>query len=229
MIITDSDVARVAKCIQERYGVIIANKKVTSNYGWSHPILNLIDCVLSLNRPYKRFAEPRVRDFSKKNRNVTTLLQLRNLIADSGGPLAFLTRELNYHDEDRAYVLCGVLDRLIDIAQQFPGPNELRRVSQWASSVLPLDYKEFGVSGFGLAGFQYLRMLFGVDTVKPDRYIRAFVGDCLGVGVSDMKALCLLEKAAKHLGYSPRQVDAVIWDDYESGKHTLRRTCRLSS
>ncbi len=152
--------------------------------------------------------------------------QLMIVISNSGGPAAFFRKELDYSDYKRAGVLYGVLNRLIDISEQFPGSSELQRIGKWANSVSPKDYRDFGVFGFGLAGFQYLRMLFGVDTVKPDTYIRAFVKDCFGKGVSDMKALCLVETAAKRFGYSPRRVDAVIWEDYERNEPAKRRQCK---
>lgn len=224
MILIASDVNKVAECIRDRYGAIL-NKASVTDYGWSHPVLNLIDCVLSLNRRYKEFAKPRVREFSRNHREIVALCQLKELISKSGGPDQFFTKELKYSHKERAEVLDGVLNRLIDLAEQFSGPNELRRISQWASSVSPQDYKHFGVIRFGLAGFQYLRMLFGADTVKPDIYIKAFIKDCLGKQTSDMKALCLVEAAAKRLGYSPRQVDGAIWKDYEGRKTTNRRKC----
>ena len=217
MSINDNDVDKITKCIDEYYGAKL-NKEVEADYGWSHPVLNLIDCVLSLNRRYDNFAKPRVKEFNKNNRDVVTLLQLKEFIYSSGGPAAFVRKELKYTDANRAEVLYGVLNRLIEIAEKFPGPNEMRSICQWANSVSPHDYKNFGVFGFGLAGFQYLRMLFGADTVKPDIYIKAFVKDCLGKNVSEMIALYLVETASKRLGYSPRRVDGVIWEDYARNK-----------
>lgn len=215
MFLSRNDIDIVAKCIKQRYGNKLPASRVTmSNYGWSHPVLNLIDCILSLNRDYYQFAKPRVIDFKKKHRDVVTLQQLKNLILNNGGPSAFFKKELSYNDPNRARVLWDVLNQLIKIAEQFPGINESRKIGKWAHSASPANYKDFGIFGFGLAGFQYLRMLFGVDTVKPDRWIKDFVKDCLGNGVSDMRALCLVEAAAKSAGYSPRQVDSVIWEEY---------------
>ena len=68
------------------------------------------------------------------------------------------------------------------------------------------------IRGFGLAGFQYLRMLFGANTTKPDLHIRRYVGHCIGEPVTDMRALQLLEPAAKEAGISLRDFDTTIWE-----------------
>jgi hypothetical protein len=78
--------------------------------------------------------------------------------------------------------------------------------------VKPTDYERFGVQGFGLSGFQYLRMLFGVPTIKPDVHIRRFVSDAVGRTVTDEEALALMEAAGKHLEWPLSRLDYAIWD-----------------
>lgn len=52
-----------------------------------------------------------------------------------------------------------------------PSPR-LRRLARWAP---PCDYLVVGVAGFGLAGFQYLRRLFGAETTKPGVHVMRYV------------------------------------------------------
>jgi hypothetical protein len=68
------------------------------------------------------------------------------------------------------------------------------------------------VPGFGLGGFQYLRMLFGAQTTKPDVHIIRFVSEAIGRKIADIKALYLLERAAKQAGLPIRELDITIWE-----------------
>jgi len=85
------------------------------------------------------------------------------------------------------------------------------------------DLLRDGIYGFGLSGFQYLRMLFGADTTKPDRHIRSFVEKCIGAQVSDWRALQLMEHAAKRVGRSLREVDHAIWESYARSETPRRQ------
>ena len=85
-------------------------------------------------------------------------------------------------------------------------------MENWAEWTRPGDYLAVGVKGFGLAGFQYLRMLFGAQTTKPDIHIMRFVAEHIGRPVTDIQALYLLEKAARLAGLPLRELDAAIWE-----------------
>jgi hypothetical protein len=47
-------------------------------------------------------------------------------------------------------------------------------------SVRPGDSYFLGIKGFKLSGFQYLRMLFGAQTTKPDVHIVKFISEIVG-------------------------------------------------
>ena len=83
----------------------------------------------------------------------------------------------------------------------------------WAISVKPHDVAVVGVRGFGLAGYQYLRMLFGAQTTKPDVHVKRFVSQALGRKVGAKDALALLEQASAQAGLPLRAVDGVIWQE----------------
>lgn len=60
----------------------------------------------------------------------------------------------------------------------FAGTSDLDRLQRWARNADPLNYSEdpFGsIRGVGLRTFQYLRMVAGVDTVKPDIQVKRFI------------------------------------------------------
>ena len=180
--------------------------------GWLNPALDVLDCVLSLNRNYDRFCLPRVNAFAKQHPEVTSLKGLLGLIASYRTPLAFSITELAYQDERRAETLIGVTRYLATKQGCFSGPTEAQRLSQWAVSAKPSDYLGVGVPGFGLSGFQYLRILLGAQAVKPDIYIQRFVSTALGEKAGDVEALTLLEEAGQHLGWRLADLDYAIWD-----------------
>jgi hypothetical protein len=73
-------------------------------------------------------------------------------------------------------------------------------------------HSALGIRGFGLAGFQYLRMLFGANTTKPDIRICAWVAAAVGHPISPIRALRLLERAAPEACVYLRDVDTTIWE-----------------
>jgi len=75
--------------------------------------------------------------------------------------------------------------------------EELEQLRQWVVSARPSDYQTLRIRAFGQAGFQYLRMLFGANTTKPDVHICRYVQVALGRHVSDTEALSLLEEAVR--------------------------------
>ena len=202
-----TEVDRIAGVLADRFAITAVNRK----YGWGVPSLNVLDCVLSLNRRYDGFVVPRVRAFSERHPNVLTLRRLGQLIRHYRSPLEFSVAELQYRDTARATTLLGVIDYLLSVQRLHAGPTETAPLARWARSVQPSDCRTVGVRGFGLAGFQYLRMLFGVQTAKPDVHIRRFVSGLIGRPVTDLDALVLLELAARHAKVPLREADYEIW------------------
>jgi hypothetical protein len=191
--------------------------------GWFVPALDVLDCVLSLNRSYDRFCLPRVTKFANEHPKITTLEGLLKLIQSYPTPLDFSVKELNYRDERRAATLVGVLKALLQAQKAFKHSEETSRLKAWAHSVKPTDYAEFGVRGFGLSGFQYLRMLFGVQTVKPDVHICRFVSDAVGRRVGDEEALVLMEAAGEELDWPLSRLDYAIWDRAARGNENPKK------
>jgi hypothetical protein len=180
--------------------------------GWLVPPLDVLDCVLSLNRNYDRFCLPRVEQFKLRHPEVDTLERLLDLIRSYPSRLEFSIRELNYRDEGRAVILVQVIEFLIGVQAKFAGPSEASRLKKWAITVQPADYQALGIRGFGLAGFQYVRVLFGAQTVKPDVHICRFVSEAVGRPVGEVEALTLLEIASKRLDWPLGDLDYAVWD-----------------
>jgi hypothetical protein len=65
------------------------------------PAINVIKCVLSLNRRYDSMVAPRVQRFAHNHPDIQELAQLRVLIMRYDSLLAFSTVELDYRDPRR--------------------------------------------------------------------------------------------------------------------------------
>ena len=174
--------------------------------------VRVIDCVLSLNRRYDSFVVPRLDEFESSHPEVRTVGDLKDLIARHRSPSLFVMECLQYHDVSRSETLVNVVDWLLTVAGSGDHNAQLSKLQSWAENSKPDEYTRLGISGFGLGGFQYLRMLFGANTTKPDIHIRRYVATCVGHPVSDIQALRLLELGAREVGVSLRDVDTTLWE-----------------
>jgi len=180
---------------------------------WSRPIaIRVIDCVLSLNRNYDNFVVPRLRIIMNKHPDLSSIHQLDKLMSTYSSPALFVEAELNYNYADRARILEAVVHFLCKLVDGVPVNQEAKVLEQWAKSTKPIDYRSLKIKGFALAGYQYLRMLLGASTTKPDKHIKNFVSEILERRVSDVEALELLENAANLANLSIRDVDTTIWE-----------------
>jgi hypothetical protein len=202
-----TEVQRVAEVLLTRYGHVHRNDA----YAWPYASQRVLDCVLSLNRQYNAVVRPRVERFAARRADIQSLKELLSLMRQYPSPHAFCVAELEYNDARRAKTLIGVVDYLLDAQVDHPGADECERLTHWASWCRPGDHLTVGVQGFGLAGFQYLRMLFGAQTVKPDVHIINFVSELLERPLTPVQALNIMERAAALVHLPLREVDAEIW------------------
>ena len=180
--------------------------------------LRVIDCVLSLNRNYDSFVVPSLDQFERKTPEIRTVADLSGLIARYKSAADFVAQCLDYRDDSRSATLAKVVDWLVKVADGGDYDTQKSNLEHWAANAKPDDHFHLGIAGFGLGGFQYLRMLFGANTTKPDIHIQRYVASCVGHRVSDIQALILLEAAAVEAGVSLRDLDTTIWERLARGK-----------
>jgi hypothetical protein len=198
------------------------------DYAWPVPSLNILDCVLSLNRKYERVCLPRVQRFAAENPSVRSVRELRDAIHRSPSPLEFLISKLDYKDAGRADTLLGVTEYLSRVQRRYPGETEIARLRRWAESTGPDSTGRPDVPGFALSGLQYLRMLFGVQTAKPDTHVRRFVSRAIRApSVTDKRALNLLEDAARERNLRVRDLDHKIWKSFARRHRGLRESSAM--
>ena len=161
----------------------------SSDPAWgTPPALRVIDCVLSLNRPYRKVVEPRRNRFASQHPHIKAVADLHREIRRYSSAYDFLRQTLDTDDKDRAETLANVTAWLASIGGDGNEAEQLANIKVWAVRAQFRDHKTLGIRGFGLSGFQYLRMLFGADTCKPDLRIRQWVSKALGQEVSFDKA-----------------------------------------
>lgn len=207
--ISEADIAAVSAKLEQ----ISPDVSMPIDPEWSRPpAVKVIDCVLSLNRKYDTFVVPRLETFMSNHPKTQRMVELAKLMVNYPTAHAFVKQELNYNHEARARTLDSVVKHVCTIVDEAQTIEEEKEgLTQWAIESKPQDYQTLNIKGFGIAGFQYLRMLFGADTTKPDVHIIRFLSDILNRNLSTTESLLLLEAASKRVGLSVRAVDSYIW------------------
>ena len=204
-----SDHERLVSALRE----LAPRVQPSTDRAWTRaPALRVIDCVLSLNRNYDNFVVPRLDKFEIDFPETRRVSELHNKIATYKSAHDFVTQTLNYSHEQRANILWEVVCWLVTIAGTGAASEQLEKLEKWAVEA-PLDgYRKLGIKGFGIAGFQYLRMLFGANTVKPDIRICGFTEKAIGRQCSSLLVIRLLAAAAPEANVRLRDLDTTIWE-----------------
>ena len=186
------------------------------------PAVKVIHSVISQGLNYRTTVYPRLVDFKKNRPDVKSVRQLADLMTSYTTPLEFLTEEVNLKNELKAGAIDGLVKYLCGLIEASPTVPEEETLKQWAIHVEPDGYKELNIKGVWIATFQWLRMLFGADTSKPDVHIMNFINDTIDQKLSESECVLLIEGVALHLEVSERDVDGAIWNFMSSSSRTVR-------
>lgn len=187
----------------------IRNVEKNSLGNYENAVLVCLDAVLSINRKYYTFVIPRVIYFQNKYPNITKLDDLIELINDVG--IDGFSECWNYNHSDRVKILYNLCKRLIEISGLYETENELLSLRKWASNSSINDYNYFNVPGIGFATFQYIRILFGANTVKPDVHIKNKISEVVGRKLNDKYTVELFESACNELKLNTSDIEHYIW------------------
>lgn len=164
----------------------------------------LIDAVLSMNRQYESFVVPRVNAFERQYPEICSLRALHTLITGKGED-GF--REVwNYNHPDRVRILKDLVEFFLAYKDEGTFQTDRDAMMHWANTGIILPVK-----GFAYKTTQYLRMMLGVSTVKPDIHVRRAAEDAVGNKLSDINVVKLIELAAVQIGKDARDLDYAIW------------------
>ena len=187
------------------------NVETKSLGNYKSAVLVCLDATLSINRKYYTFVVPRITYFQNKYPNILKLDELVELINTVG--VQNFSECWNYNHPERVRILHDLCNRLIEISNLYEGDNELISLRKWANDTRVLDYDKFGVKGIGFATYQYIRMLLGANTVKPDVHIKNKISEIVGRKVNDKYAVQLFESACGDLKLNIADVEHYIWNE----------------
>ena len=210
--ISDADVMRVAERIR-KIGLERISRR-SDAYGHS-PAVRVLNSVLSLNLNYKNTVYPKLMAFQDNHPDVKLVSELANLIARYETPIDFLAQEFGFKHKPKSIMKANAIDAvanyLCNVASESPEVSEEVAIQQWAMTVKPEDYQYLGIKGFKIAGFQWLRMLFGANTTKPDVHINNFLSETLDREIYGRESVYLMEAIASELEVSVQALDNSIW------------------
>ena len=173
--------------------------------------IKVIDSVLMRGLRWKTAVGPKLKIFEENHPDVKQVTELAYLMECYQNPVEFLDTELGNSFEMKANALNSLVEYLCGVIEESPTVPERDALKQWADAVEPQDCYALDIKGIGVASIQWLRMLLGADTSKPDKHIMGFISDILGEEPSDVRCVFIMEAASEHLGLSTRKVDHRLW------------------
>lgn len=175
--------------------------------------LILVNACLAWRNPFVKKVKPRLIRVEKRFPDVQTLEGLRDLMERLGDD--FNVEFWDFKSERRKEMLRGLVTAFIEYKKRNDIQDDFEAIRHWATQARPEEYQK-GIDGhdvtcLGLANFQYLRMLCGVDTIKPDKHIMDGVAEALGFPKQGWEVIKLAEQAAKQMGKSVLEIDQLFW------------------
>jgi hypothetical protein len=172
---SDQFTQELQKLIDYLSNISITEKLEANEFGYDNPVDICMDAVLSIRRKYYAFVVPRLEYFRKNCPEIKSLQAILALIHSVGHEE--FCKLWNYNHLARVQLLEALVQRFITYVTEINFQDELKGMQHWANNAQPQDYQHFGVKGVGLATFQYLRMLLGVEKASQKLDLPATVLD----------------------------------------------------
>jgi hypothetical protein len=183
------------------------------------PILILMSTVLSLMRPWYRYALPARVHFEQglyASMAPKTLKRFRELIDDVSrgrSDWAAAARALwNRNEWTKAQQLAELTDCFIDWQlSHATDADDMSAMRKWSDHVRQ-DQFVGRVKGVGPRGYEQIRWYVdGADAIKLDTHLLRFTDDLIGRKVTEEEKVQALKQVAGDLGMSATALDAKIW------------------
>lgn len=184
--------------------------KIPGEFYYDNPVSILADATLSINRHYKNFVVPRVQLIRESG--ITSLKDLVELIDRVG--IQNMSEFWNYKHPERVIILQQLAEKFLQHKEKYQLDSEMETLYEWGKESSVDGYQDFRVKGIGFTTFQYIRILCGADTVKPDVHIKRSVELAASKTRSLGEVVEIVEKTAMNVGVSARRLDYALWDYY---------------
>jgi hypothetical protein len=207
--------------------IIDSSKKSTRDYtalSRRKPALGLIEVVLSANRNYNAVVEPNVRRLDKEN--FKDFNELGDLLKSN-------SKESFYSfwgpkDPKKYATLCSIIDVIPKLREKFgETKDDFILMNSWAKNAALTNIKNDiigSLPNIGIATYQHLKMVFGVETVKPDQRVKEVLEYEFGIDkLNDLKSILAVEQIASIVNLNILTVDQ-IFVKYGSGYYNRVNT-----
>jgi len=199
----NTDIAKLEEYI---VSLAIQPKSSADEYEYTNPVLALVDTVLSINRKYDSFVKPRIELI--KNTRIDSFDSLRQELEK--GDEYFISL-WNYNHPQRIELLRNLLAYFIDYKNNNNIKTDLATLRTWGKESSVEKYANWNIKGIAFTTYQYLRMLCGADTVKPDIHILRTIEKGIGRKLSTKDSVKIIEYISKEMGIKARDLDHAIW------------------
>ena len=186
------------------YGAISikeAAEKSTNNYSEKakiKPAIALLSVVLAANRNYNKVVKPNIDRIEQTD--LATFEQLKSLLSIKSKAEFY---DFWKHKDEKKYNTLVNLVNAIDFlkTQNINAKDDFEVLNSWAQNADLLNIKNdiIGkIPNIATATFQHLRMVFGVDTVKPDQRVKEVLDYEFGITkLNDENAIKAVEQIAE--------------------------------
>lgn len=162
------------------------------------PAIALIDVVLAANRNYNKVVEPNVRRIESHYPNLKNFDELKEIINSKTKEEFYLF--WGHKDEKKYNTLKNILLSIAELKKQSKITDDFSLMNNWGTKADLSNYKSDiigSIPNIAIATFQHLRMVFGVDTIKPDQRVKEVLDFEFGfANLSDLNVIKAVEQIA---------------------------------
>lgn len=177
-----------------------------AEYEYNNPVLTLIDVVLSINRKYESFVKPRIKLIEDSDIN-----SFDKLSAELKKGNKHFTSLWNYNHPQRIELLRNLLQYFMNYKNDNNIKDDLETLKKWGEESSVEKFKDWNIKGIAFTTYQYLRMLCGANTVKPDIHILRIIEIGVGRKLSLKDSVRIIEDISKRMNIKARNLDHAIW------------------
>lgn len=193
-----------------------AAQKSTNTYtdkAREKPALALIEVVLSANRNYNKAVKPKLKAIETEYPGLKTFDQLNEIIKSKSRDDFYCF--WGHHDEKKYNTLKNILIKITSIRESYKNASDdFDLMNLWGSHANLFNYKKDiigSIPNIAIATFQHLRMIFGVNTIKPDQRVKEVLDYEFGLyKLSDKNAIKAVEQIASFAGLKALTIDQIF-------------------
>jgi hypothetical protein len=208
MLLTKEELSAISSYINDN--IQIEYIYDSSEYSYTNPILIILDVLLSKNRNYDVIKKNNL-DYFEKNygKIINSLQQVVDLVDENG--LKALGTLINSTYESRIEEIYNTCKAFLEFKYEKGVMDDLEAMKIWANNAKKGDFI-WNIKGIGPAVFQYLQMLLGIDTVKPDVHIMNFLYKVTERKFKEFESIKGFKEIAEYMGIRVADLDYSVWN-----------------